>query len=126
MAGLFKPQSQIEEPSDSIQGFGFIRYERSDLAKEAARKFDKPWYGDFKLIVKPARVAEEQIMSIHNPKSVGEFSNDDNNEVSDKGVHLDDVENVHPIREEQRGTGSILGTTISEWRSRMSDQAYSK
>ncbi|KAI7987702.1 Polyadenylate-binding protein 1 [Camellia lanceoleosa] len=35
--------------------FGFIQYERSDSAVEAARKFNGAWYDEYNLIVKPAR-----------------------------------------------------------------------
>ncbi|XP_028124045.1 uncharacterized protein LOC114321098 [Camellia sinensis] len=35
--------------------FGFIRYERPASAEEAIRKLNRAWYGDYHLIVKPAR-----------------------------------------------------------------------
>ncbi|KAI8018829.1 hypothetical protein LOK49_LG04G02057 [Camellia lanceoleosa] len=35
--------------------FGFIRYERQELAKEEVRKITSAWYDEFKLFVKPTR-----------------------------------------------------------------------
>ncbi|KAI8013733.1 Polyadenylate-binding protein 3 [Camellia lanceoleosa] len=35
--------------------FGFIRYDKLDSAEEATRKFNGAWYGENRLIVKPAQ-----------------------------------------------------------------------
>ncbi|KAI7998808.1 hypothetical protein LOK49_LG10G01782 [Camellia lanceoleosa] len=50
-----KPPALVKRTKRFNSRFGFIRYERPASAEEAVRKFNRAWYGNYHLIVTPAR-----------------------------------------------------------------------